>query len=178
MILPEGLSANGRNAFSPRVPVAIRNDAASRIATVSVAVTSTTGVFMVDRSRCGSSGLIAQKFRAGISRRYFGGPGEIQSCAGIGIAMLTLIENTVRVTIRHSDSEPIASAVATASISRDEATGTEWPSKPPAPDDRIMAEFLRCASESLATPVTRRNRRQYCGGALQKMAKQRQGRRL
>src|ERR1700722_13949413 len=66
--------------------------------------------------------------------------------------MLTLIENTVRVTIRHSDSEPIASAVATASISRGEATGTEWPSKPPAPDDRIMAEFLRCASESLATP--------------------------
>jgi hypothetical protein len=109
-----------------------------------------------------------RNFRAGI----FEGSGEIiLSYAGIGIAMLTLIENTVRVTIRHSDSEPIASAVATASISRDEATGAEWPSKPPAPDDRIMAEFLRCASESLATPVTRRNRRQYCGEALQKMAK-------
>src|ERR1700721_3641025 len=85
----------------------------------------------------------------------------ILNYAGIGIAMLTLIENTVRVTIRHSDSEPIASAVATASISRGEATGTEWPSKPPAPDDRIMAEFLSCASESLATPETCRNRRQY-----------------
>ena len=68
MIWPAGLSERSRNAFSPRVPVAIRNDAASRIATVSVAVTSTTGVFMVDRSRCGSSRLVAQNFRAGISK--------------------------------------------------------------------------------------------------------------
>jgi hypothetical protein len=93
------------------------------------------------------------------------------SYAGMGIAMLTLIENTVRVTIRHSDSEPIASAAATASISRDEATGADWLSKPPMPDDRIMAEFLRCASESLATAESRRNRRQYCGGTPLKMAK-------
>jgi hypothetical protein len=49
----------------------------------------------------------------------------ILNYAGIGIAMLTLIENTVRVTIKDSDSEPIASAVATASISREEATGAE-----------------------------------------------------
>jgi hypothetical protein len=33
-------------AFSPRVPVAITNEAASRIATVSAAATSMTGVFM------------------------------------------------------------------------------------------------------------------------------------
>jgi hypothetical protein len=139
-----GLSERSRHTFSPRVPVAIRNDAASRIATVSATVTSTTGAFIVDRSRCGSSRLAAQNFQW---------PGEIiLNYAGIGIAMLTLIENTVRVTIRHSDSDPIASAAATASISRDEATGAAWPSKPPAPDDRIMAEFLRCASESLATP--------------------------
>ena len=110
--------------------------------------------------------------RAKISHRNFKGPGEIiLSYAGIGIAMLTLIENTVRVTIRHSDSEPIARAVATASISRDEATGAEWPSKPPAPDDRIMAEFLRCASKSLATPEIRRNRWQFCGEVPPKMAK-------
>ena len=38
--------------------------------------------------------------------------------AGIGIAMLTLIDSTVRVTIRQSDSEPIASEAATASVSR------------------------------------------------------------
>src|SRR5580698_9179963 len=86
----------------------------------------------------------------------------ILNYAGIGIAMLTLIENTVRVTIRHSDSEPIASVAATASISRDEATGAERLSKPPVPDDRIMAEFLRCASESPATPEALRNRRQHC----------------
>jgi hypothetical protein len=71
--------------------------------------------------------------------------------AGIGIAMLTLIENTVRVTIRHSDMQQIASAAATASASLDEATGAEGPSKPAAACDRIMAEFLRCTGESPAT---------------------------
>jgi hypothetical protein len=62
--------------------------------------------------------------------------------AGIGIAMQTLIESTVILTIRHSDSEPIASVAATASASRDEATGAEGLSKPAGPDDRIMAEIL------------------------------------
>ena len=60
--------------------------------------------------------------------------------AGIGIAMETLIESTVRVTIRHSDSEPIASVAATASFSRDDATGAERPLKPAAPCDHVMAE--------------------------------------
>src|SRR5450759_2123436 len=58
--------------------------------------------------------------------------------AGIGIAMETLIESAVRVTITHSDSEPIASEAATAGASREEATGAVRPSKPAAPDDRIM----------------------------------------
>jgi hypothetical protein len=62
--------------------------------------------------------------------------------AGIGIAMLTLIDSTVRATIRHSDNEPIASEAATASISRDEATGAERPLKPTALGDRIMAGIL------------------------------------
>ena len=44
-----------------------------------------------------------------------------------GIAMETLIDSIVRVTIRHSDSDPIASEAATASVSRDEATGAERP---------------------------------------------------
>jgi hypothetical protein len=34
-----------------------------------------------------------------------------------------------------------------------------------------MAEFFRCASESLATPEIRRDRRQFCGEAPPKMAK-------
>src|ERR1700716_4172201 len=53
--------------------------------------------------------------------------------------MLTLIDSTVSVTIRHSDSEPIASEAATALVNRDEATGAAWPSKPAARGDRIMA---------------------------------------
>src|SRR5713226_10491771 len=67
--------------------------------------------------------------------------------------MVTLIESTVRATLRHSDSAPIASEAATVLISRDEATGAERPSKPKAPGDRFMAEILRCAGESPATPV-------------------------
>ncbi len=52
--------------------------------------------------------------------------------------MLTLIENTVRLTITQSDSEAIASEAATASVSRGEATGAGRPLKPAAPEDRIM----------------------------------------
>jgi hypothetical protein len=47
--------------------------------------------------------------------------------AGIGIAMLSLIETRVSVTIRHTDSAPIASEAATASVSREQATGAERP---------------------------------------------------
>ncbi len=39
--------------------------------------------------------------------------------------MVTLIDSTVRVTIRHSDSAPIASEAATAWVNRCEATGAE-----------------------------------------------------
>ena len=42
--------------------------------------------------------------------------------AGIGIAMLTRIESTVRVTIRHSDSAATASDAATALVNREDAT--------------------------------------------------------
>ncbi len=58
--------------------------------------------------------------------------------AGRGIAMETLIESIVRVTIRHSDNAPIASEAATASVNRDEATGALRPLKPAVPGDRIM----------------------------------------
>jgi len=55
------------------------------------------------------------------------------------MAIETLIDSTVIVTIRHSDNEPIASEAATASVSRDDATGAERPLKPAAPGDRFMA---------------------------------------
>jgi hypothetical protein len=67
---------------------------------------------------------------------------KIFGYAGTGIAMLTLIDSTVRLTITHSDSEQIASVAATASVSLDEATGAERPLKPKAPGDRIMAGIL------------------------------------
>ena len=54
------------------------------------------------------------------------------------MAMLTLIDSTVRETIRHSDNVPIASEIATASVSRDETPDAGRPSKPAAPGDRIM----------------------------------------
>ena len=47
--------------------------------------------------------------------------------AGTGIAILTLIDSTVRATIRHSESPPIASEPATAWVSLDKATGAERP---------------------------------------------------
>src|ERR1700733_6742747 len=61
------------------------------------------------------------------------------SYSGSGIAMLTLIDSTGSATIRHSESEPIASEAATALVNRDEATGAAWSSKPAARGDRIMA---------------------------------------
>ena len=52
--------------------------------------------------------------------------------------MVALIDNTVSVTTRHSDSVPIASDVAMALASREEATGAGWFAKPTVPGDRIM----------------------------------------
>jgi hypothetical protein len=49
-----------------------------------------------------------------------------------------LIENTVRVTTRHSDSAPIASEAAMALVNREDATGAGRLMKPTVPGDRIM----------------------------------------
>src|SRR6266436_1514731 len=80
-----------------------------------------------------------------IAPRSAGVESALEKCfggqAGIGIAMATLVENTVRVTTRHTDNAPIASVAATASFRRDEATGAERPLKPQAPDDRIMVRY-------------------------------------
>jgi hypothetical protein len=55
----------------------------------------------------------------------------------MGIAAPSLLDSTVMVTIRQSDSEAIASEAATASLSRDDATATAGLVKPAAPD-RVM----------------------------------------
>ena len=52
--------------------------------------------------------------------------------------MDTLIESTVNVTTRQSDSAPIASEAAMALVSREDATGTGRLMKPAVPGDRIM----------------------------------------
>jgi hypothetical protein len=111
--------------------------------------------------RCFHHGSIAMLITAKIAN----GLKSVSGYAGIGIAIETLIESNVRVTIRHSDSEPIASVAATASASRDEATGAEGLSKPAGPGDRIMAEILTSRANHPQHPEFCRNRRQYCGGA-------------
>ena len=55
----------------------------------------------------------------------------------MGIAAPSLLDSTVIVTIRQSDSEAIASEAATASLSRGDATATAGLVKPAAPD-RVM----------------------------------------
>jgi hypothetical protein len=90
-------------------------------------------------------------------------PHRVRDTDQIGIAMLTLIDSTVSATIRHSDSEPIASEAATALIKRDEATGAAGPSNPAARGDRAMAEILKGAGESPAEPGLPSNRRQDLG---------------
>jgi hypothetical protein len=136
-----GSAASGPLASLPCAPLATRSDTASRIATVSAAATITTA-FIVLRSRCRSPRVVLQKLRLVWK--------IILDQAGSGIAIETLIESTVRLTITHSDNAPIASAAATASASREDATGAERPLKPAPPGDRFMAEILKAAGESPA----------------------------
>jgi hypothetical protein len=49
-----------------------------------------------------------------------------------------LLDSTVKVTIRHSDNEAIASTAATAFISRGNATATAGLVKPAELEDRVM----------------------------------------
>jgi hypothetical protein len=58
----------------------------------------------------------------------------------MGIATPSLLDSTVRVTIRHSEREAIASEVATASLSLLDATSAAGLVKPAAPEDRVMVE--------------------------------------
>jgi hypothetical protein len=58
----------------------------------------------------------------------------------MGIVAASLLDSTVMVTIRQSDSDAIASEAATASLNRDDATATVGLEKPAAPDDRVMSK--------------------------------------
>ena len=115
-------------------------------------------MFSWGTDRCRAPRVVAKK-------NFASGRKNLRRQVGIGIAIETLIESTVRVTIRQSDNEPIASVAATASFNRDEATGAQRPLKPTAPGDRIMAGILKMRGR-----ITPRhwdyswNRWQYCGG--------------
>jgi hypothetical protein len=58
--------------------------------------------------------------------------------AGIGIAMVPLIESTVSIMTRQSDNAPIASEAATALVNREETTGARRLTRPALSVDRIM----------------------------------------
>jgi hypothetical protein len=58
----------------------------------------------------------------------------------MGTPAPSLHDSTVRVTIRQSDSEAIASEAATASVSRVDVEGTAGLLKPAEPEDRVMVE--------------------------------------
>jgi hypothetical protein len=79
-------------------------------------------------------------------------PGRNVQYPGIGIATVALIDSTVSVTTKHSDSVPIASEVAMALVSREDATGAGRLSKPAAPGDRTMSKSFRTRSNHPATP--------------------------
>jgi len=68
-----------------------------------------------------------------------------------GIASEALIDSTVSVTARQSDTVPIASEVTIALVNRADATGAGRLSKPAVRGDRIMGPILQYAAESAAT---------------------------
>jgi hypothetical protein len=85
--------------------------------------------------------------------------------SGIGIAIETLIESTVSVTARHSDTAPIASVAAMALVSRVEATGAGGLTKPTVTGDRIMVQILQRAGRITRDASQYRTaRRRHCGG--------------
>ena len=85
--------------------------------------------------------------------------------AGIGIAMVALIDSTVSVTTRQSDSVPIASEVAMALASREEATVRGAADKAGRAGRPHHVLILQDAGESpaISAGTSRNVRRQHCG---------------
>jgi hypothetical protein len=79
--------------------------------------------------------------------------------------MLARIDSTARVTTRQSENAPTASEAATASFSRDEATGPLLPLNPAAPGNRVMAcvSFLQRRRITCGGQHPRSVHRRYCG---------------
>jgi hypothetical protein len=81
----------------------------------------------------------------------------------IGMAKPVRIDSTVTVTTRHNESAPSASEAATASISREEATGALRLPKPAAAGERVMAGIPGRQKSSANRQHPRNHRRQDCG---------------
>ena len=80
------------------------------------------------------------------------------------MAMLILIDAMVMATIRHNESEPIASVAATASVNRDDAIGVQRRVKPAGPVSGVMAGHPHgCERESLAPLNMSRDSRAILG---------------
>jgi hypothetical protein len=109
----------------------------------------------------------------GLSRKIANDQEKTFDYAGSGMAIDTLIDSTVRVTIRHSDTAPTASVAATACVTPD--AGAERISNPAAaPGDRFMAEKLLQRGANHPQPqIYRWNRWPFCGGGSSKMAETR-----
>ena len=126
--------ADERNTVSsPRVPVAITRVAASRIAAVKRDGHKS--------DRCFHRGPVAMKIiaRCRVKLKRKTATGRCRDYTpGSASPWCTLIESTVRVTTRQSDSAPIASEAAMALVNREEATGARRLTKPAVPGDRIM----------------------------------------
>jgi hypothetical protein len=104
------------------------------MAATSVAVTNVVGDLIIIRSRCGSSRKPSKPAQNQIGFKK----NELNTYAGMGMPAPSLLDSTVRVTIRQSDSEAIASEAATASLSRVDATANAGLVKPTGPEDRVM----------------------------------------
>jgi hypothetical protein len=122
---------SGVAELSPRAPLAISNDAESRMAMASEMATSTTGVFI---ARVAAHRPLSRNTANGLGKITWG-------YAGNGMAIESLIESNVSVTTRQSETEPIASVAATASVNRDDATGAGRRLKPVAPVGGVMAVY-------------------------------------
>ena len=80
--------------------------------------------------------------------------------------MAALIDSTVIVTTRQSESVPNANEVAMAPIILEDATGARLPSKPIVPGDRIIGR-IPCSRGPNHPPLREflNDHRQYCGGS-------------
>ena len=152
-----GFAQASRTASSPCAPVAIRNEATTRIPTVSVTTTMTTGAFILARLRGGPPRCVQEstlrRYRhrhAGLDRKHREGDDQAQRQRGDRERGRDGVGQSGRVCRRWTACEAC------------------WAGRPG------HGPIPHCASESPAnTARCRRARRQHCGDTTLNMAKSR-----